>query len=234
MRPAAARPAALTVVVLLAGCAPPNTRPVGDGAARTVAPTPSVAVPVTPSVTPSVTPPAVSTGCSPDGSMLRSEQGDAAMGLRVLGISLTNCGREPYRIDGYPEVRALDEDGTVLDVRALDGTTEITVGNPRWAEAPKPIVLKPGEQATTVLVWRNKYDDTTHPPVTVHYLEMAPLAGRPVQIVAPQGGLDLGSTGRFGFSPWLASPAEPDTGRSGSAPPGTLPPTTQPTPPPAP
>lgn len=65
--------------------------------------------------------------------------------------------------------------------------------------------------------WRNTYDDIRQLPVTVRFLDIAPLAGRPSQVVEPTGGLDLGSTGRIGVSAWRllpdsgapASPASP-------------------------
>jgi hypothetical protein len=128
------------------------------------------------------------------------------MGLRALGVSLVNCGAAPYRVDDYPAVRALDERRAALDVRVLRGVSKIAGGIPNRDGPPRTVVLEPGERATAIVVWRNKYTDITHPPVVVAYLEMAPSAGRAAQILAPEGGLDLGSTGRFGVSPWLKSP----------------------------
>ena len=50
------------------------------------------------------------------------------------------------------------------------------------------------------------YDDLSHPPVTVTYLEVTPSAGGPAQVIAPPGGLDLGSTGRIAVSAWQLDP----------------------------
>jgi hypothetical protein len=74
---------------------------------------------------------------------------------------------------------------------------------PNASGPPKPVVLQPGQRATAVIAWRNTYDDIREPPVSVAYLEVAPAAGEPTQIVTPLGALDLGSTGRLGVSPWL-------------------------------
>ncbi len=126
------------------------------------------------------------------------------MGLRVLGFVLINCGRTPYRLNGYPVVRALGERHDRLDVEVLRGITEITGSLPNSPGPPGPVVLQPGERATTVVAWRNTYDDIREPPVRVAHLEMAPAAGAPAQIVTPAGALDLGSTGRLGVGPWQA------------------------------
>jgi hypothetical protein len=144
------------------------------------------------------------------------------MGLRALGVNLLNCGAEPYRVNGYPAVKALDEKHAALAIRVLEGVTEITGALPNWAGPPTPVVLDPGERAVAVVVWRNTYDNITAPPVDAPYLEMAPVAGRPTQVLAPEGGLDLGSTGRLGVSPWR--PAPPGQGEPTATPPVTTPP----------
>ena len=51
--------------------------------------------------TPSVT----AVKCPPEGVRFEVGEGDAAMGLRVLGITLVNCGTRDYRLNGYPDVR---------------------------------------------------------------------------------------------------------------------------------
>jgi Protein of unknown function (DUF4232) len=124
------------------------------------------------------------------------------MGLRVLGITLVNCGPQTYRLNGYPAVRPLDDDRTALKVRVLHGVKDIIGSAMPWDGPPKPVVLKPGQQAGAAVAWRNTYNDIRKPPVTVRFLDIAPLAGRPSQIIEPNGGLDLGSTGRMGVSAW--------------------------------
>ena len=124
------------------------------------------------------------------------------MGLRAQGLTLTNCSRTPYTLDGYPAMRALSSAGKPLDVTMIRGTGSIAPGIPGHDRAPEPIVLQPGEQAQTTIVWRNTYDDVSRPPVNVAQLEVAPQPGRPAVVLTPEGGLDLGSTGRFAVSPW--------------------------------
>lgn len=196
----------LTVAALLAGCAP-------TGSAATAPDLPGGAAPgwevsASPATPPAAHPagtPAPPT-CPAAGVMLHLGEVNAAMGLRALGLSLVNCGPSAYRVDGYPAVRALDEQRTPLEVRVLRGVTDITSSLPGRHKTPRPVVLRPGERATAVVVWRNTYTDVTGPPVDVAYLEVAPAPGRPAQILAPEGGLDLGSTGRLGVSPWQATP----------------------------
>jgi Protein of unknown function (DUF4232) len=171
-------------------------------------------------VTPTPSAPAT---CPPSGARLELGETDAAMGLRALGIDLINCGGEPYRVNGYPVVHVLDERRATLSVRVLHGVTAIAGPIPDWTGAPRPVVLKPGERATAVIVWRNTYDNISRPPVYAPYLTVAPAARRPAQVLAPKDRIDLGSTGRLGVSPWRPSPA----------PQPTRPPTTSPTTPPA-
>lgn len=133
------------------------------------------------------------------------------MGLRALDMNLINCGRKAYRVNGYPAVHALDQQRSTLGVRVLHGVTEIAGAIPDWSGPPRPFVLKPGERATAVVVWRNTYDNISRPPVNAPYLEAAPAAGRPAQVLAVRNGIDLGSTGRLGVSPWRPSPAPTTT-----------------------
>lgn len=156
--------------------------------------------------------------CAPDGIRFAVDEGNAAMGLRVLGITLINCGSRIYRLNGYPAVRTLDEDRVALNVRVLHGVTEVIGSAIPWDRPPKPVVLRPGQRAGTGLAWRNTYDDVRQPPVTVTFLDIAPLAGRPSQIIDPDGGLDLGNTGRLGVSAWRLLP-DTDATASPSGPP---------------
>ncbi|MET0418394.1 MAG: DUF4232 domain-containing protein [Actinoplanes sp.] len=195
-------PAAAAVLLLAAGCAPPGTV-VADGDSAPLPP--HLASPPTPPPS-SPPPPSPASTCDPSGVRIEAGAGDAAAGLRVVDFELINCGRTPYRVNGYPVVRALDEQRNVIDIQVLRGVTEITGNLPNVSGPPKPVVLQPGERATTVVAWRNTYDDIREPPVKVPYLEMTPAAGGPALIVAPESALDLGSTGRLGVSPWLSRP----------------------------
>ena len=157
--------------------------------------------------------------CPAEGVRLEPGTGDAAMGLRVLGITLVNCGTRTYRLTGYPAVRALDEDRAPLDIRILRGVTEIVGSGLPWDGPPASVALRPGEQAGAAVAWRNTYDDTRKPPVEARYLRIEPLAGRPAQTVEPESRIDLGSTGRLGVSAWKPLPdatASPHHDRPGA------------------
>ncbi|MEV4703343.1 DUF4232 domain-containing protein [Actinoplanes sp. NPDC049316] len=164
------------------------------------------------------TPPATAVTCPPDGVRFEVGDGDAAMGLRVLGITLINCGSRTYRLNGYPSVRTLADDRTALRIQVLHGVKKIVGSAMPWDGPPKPVVLRPGERAGTAVAWRNTYDDISHAPVTVALVEIAPAAGRPPQLVRPDGGLDLGSTGRLAVSAWRSIP-DTDTPASPAGPP---------------
>ena len=188
----------LAFAALLVGCA----RPASSSASEPPA-FPSDPVPARPG---HATPSASTVTCPPEGVRFEVDEGDAAMGLRVLGITLVNCGPRTYRLNGYPAVRSLGDDRTALKVRVLHGVKEIIGSAMPWDGPPKPVILKPGQRAGTAVAWRNTYDDSREPPVTVRFLDIAPLAGRPSQIIGPNGGLDLGSTGRMGVSAWSLLP----------------------------
>ncbi|MDX3728120.1 DUF4232 domain-containing protein [Streptomyces caniscabiei] len=146
---------------------------------------------------------------SPDGASACPTSGvrmlpglvEAAMGLRAMTVTLTNCGEKPYTVKGYPSIQVLDENGeTYDDVRVLQGARDITTGVPDFG--PHQVTLKPGESAGTTLVWRNTVTEADVPAVDAPGLRIAPLPGRPAEILTPDGGLDLGNTGRLGTTAW--------------------------------
>ncbi|MGA5302824.1 DUF4232 domain-containing protein [Nucisporomicrobium flavum] len=193
--------ALVALAALLTGCARPATTAGSGLPVSRSEPARSASARPTPSAT-------VVT-CPPDGVRLELGTGDAAMGLRVLGITLVNCGTRAYRLDGYPGVRSLVEDRTALRVRVLHGLEEI-VGSALPSDGPpEPVLLDPGRRARTAVAWRNTYDDIRQPPVTVASLEIAPRPGGPAQLLRPSGGLDLGSTGRLGVAAWRLLPDTP-------------------------
>ncbi|MFE6890931.1 DUF4232 domain-containing protein [Streptomyces sp. NPDC057694] len=146
-------------------------------------------------------PAATPTGPCPDsGLRVTAGRAEAAMGLRALRLTLTNCGTGTVEVSGYPRLRLAEADGTpVEDVRILHGTEEITTG----VKDPGPhrLTLRRGESAISALVWRNTYDDITEPPVTVDRVGVEPGVGS-AQTVTPDAPLDLGSTGRLGTTAW--------------------------------
>jgi len=141
--------------------------------------------------------------CPHSGVRITNDRGDAAMGLRVVGIHLENCGAADYRLDGYPALRLLDEGrDPVTGVKILQGTTAISTGIGGDA-APRPVTLHPGESAYANLAWRNT--TTEGDPVNAPYVEVTAKPGAEPVTVTPE--LDLGTTGRLGVGPWTKTPA---------------------------
>ncbi|WP_406212323.1 DUF4232 domain-containing protein [Streptomyces canus] len=142
--------------------------------------------------------PSTSGTCPKSGMRLYADQGDAAMGLRVVGLHLVNCGTGRIQLNGYPKLTIQDEDHHTVDgVRILQGTDQISTGL-GGDSRPQPFVLRPGEAALAELAWRN----TTQAgePVNAPYVRVwATPAADPV-VVAPE--LDLGTTGKLGVGPW--------------------------------
>lgn len=136
--------------------------------------------------------------CPASGVHLYADDGDAAMGLRVVGLHLVNCGTRPYRVNGYPELELLDENHDTVDgVRILHGTEQISTAT-GVDGSPQPVVLQPGEAAVAGLAWRNttEFGD----PVNAPYVRVRAKPGARPVMVAPE--LDLGTTGKLGVGPW--------------------------------
>ncbi len=129
------------------------------------------------------------------------------MGLRVVGLHLTNCGTRSYRLDGYPQLQLLDERHEPVDgVKILHGGDAIAAGT--GADGPpRALVLKPGESAQAGLVWRNTTLAGAGDPVSVPYVRVLAKTGAAAVMVAPD--LDLGTTGKLGIGPWQKAAKSP-------------------------
>ncbi|WP_233563266.1 DUF4232 domain-containing protein [Micromonospora musae] len=152
--------------------------------------------------------------CPVSGVRIRALGTNAAMGLRALGLELTNCGTADYALNGYPSLRLLDADGTPIPVQVIEGAKGITSG---FDAPPRPLTLRPGERAGAAVLWRNLVTDSTVVATSGEALEVASSAGRARQAVELDGPIDLGNTGRLGVSAW--KPAEPTTPAPPPAPP---------------
>ncbi|APE25648.1 MULTISPECIES: DUF4232 domain-containing protein [Streptomyces] len=144
--------------------------------------------------------PVVGGTCPPSGVRVYADEGDAAMGLRVVGLHLENCGTRPYPLDGYPRVELRDEDrDRVSGVSILQGGAAVATGT--GADGPpRSIVLKPGERAYATLVWRNTVASVTNEPVNAPYARVWAKPGAAPVMVTPE--FDLGTTGKLGVGPW--------------------------------
>ncbi|WP_328957453.1 DUF4232 domain-containing protein [Kitasatospora purpeofusca] len=170
--------------------APPPVAGIDPG---TVGPVPRPGAGTTPTAAPVGT-------CSPEGVALTVGEADAAMGLRVMPVRLSNCGTRPYSLNGHPAVRVLDAERAPLAVTVKRGSAGIaTLAN--FDAAPKPLTLQPREYAEFQLVWRNTVAAVNKAPDNGRYLDVAPLPGRP-RLTVPAD-LDLGTTGRLGVAPWF-------------------------------
>lgn len=192
--PAVRVPVTAAVLICLAGC---GAQAHGAGAA----PTPPAATALPPGhplgqPPPTVWSPPPTPSCAGSGLLLYAGPPDAAMGLRVQTVTLTNCGDTVRRVKGYPRVRLLDGDGEALKVTIDRGARRVTtaVEDP----GPKEVTVRPGRSATFTLAWRNTYGGTTRPPAVGATLVVSTGSGR--QDVS--GLFDLGSTNLLGVTAW--------------------------------
>lgn len=158
--------------------------------------------------------PAAAGSCPASGLRLTADQGDAAMGLRVVGLHLENCGSRTYSLKGYPVLQLLDAERQPVDgIEILRGTDGIPMAGGDDGP-PRPVTLRPGESAVSGLAWRNTTEFGE--AVTVPYVRVRAEAGSEPVTVAPH--LDLGTTGELGVRAWRKDErdADSDAGGTGS------------------
>ncbi|MET9627407.1 DUF4232 domain-containing protein [Lentzea sp. NPDC006480] len=138
------------------------------------------------------------------GLQFRMTTGDSAMGLRIRGIEVLNCGTEPLELNGYPQVKLFDEDRQQLDVQVLDGSGGISRVD-GFDDPPQPIVVQPGESAKSAFMWKNT-NTSIDPPQLARHADFAAAPGGTFQPLLTSDGrdlyIDLGSTGRIGVRAW--------------------------------
>ncbi|MFF2136852.1 DUF4232 domain-containing protein [Streptomyces sp. NPDC058193] len=148
--------AVLTAAVLsLSGCAG-FLVPAGEGEpgpVRTIRPADAAPAPAPASTTDAPAqgapaPEASGDGCPASGAAVEMGPVQTAMFHRAVTLTLTNCGAKPYRVHGYPSVRALGDDGARIPVPVNPGGSMF--GND---EGPQEILLKPGAGVTSTLAW---------------------------------------------------------------------------------
>ncbi|MGO4460300.1 DUF4232 domain-containing protein [Streptomyces sp. M-16] len=142
--------------------------------------------------------PSASGECPPSGIRITADDGDAAMGLRVVGLHLENCGKRDYALDGYPLLELLDQKKVAVQgVHIVEGSGGISTGT-GFDEPARPLVLKPGESALSGLMWRNTTESGD--AVNVPYVRVRAVQGADPVTVTPH--LDLGTTGRLAVRAW--------------------------------
>ncbi|MER7664413.1 DUF4232 domain-containing protein [Streptomyces sp. NPDC096193] len=122
---------------------------------------------------------------------------DAAMGRRATTIRLTNCGTKPYRVEGYPQIGALDKDRDALKLKVTHGANAYTDSG--RDQGPRPLTLAPGKSAVSVLNWNNRVTsfDAVRPGA---YLVVAPFRGEQEQTVPFF--LDIGTSAELDVTAW--------------------------------
>jgi hypothetical protein len=146
--------------------------------------------------------------CPPSGLRAAAGPVDAAMGARGMTVTVTDCAQHAVHLNGYPALRVLDEDHEPVDVEVVQGMGDHTgVPDP----GPRPLTLRPGEAARTVLFWRNTVTSVTTPAVRAPWLAVGADAHRPAGTVHPDGGIDLGTTGHLFTTAWQAGDRESAT-----------------------
>ncbi|WP_090800669.1 DUF4232 domain-containing protein [Asanoa ishikariensis] len=151
-----------------------------------------------PPVPPTPAPTASENAC-PDGFRLTAGPVDGASGLRAMALVLENCGTGPYTLEGFPIVRVLDDRRTALGVTVGNGSEPISSPD-SWDAPAHRLTVAPGGTARARVLWRNTV--TEGDPVAATYLSVAPAPGAPERLVTPDGGLDLGTTGRLAVNAW--------------------------------
>lgn len=108
--------------------------------------------------------PSTSGACPPTGVRVYADEGDAAMGLRVVGLHLENCGTRPYRLNGYPRIEIRDEDHERVGSVSIVQGGEAIAGGTGAEGPPRRLELLPGERAHAGLVWRNTVEGESTGP----------------------------------------------------------------------
>lgn len=122
-----------------------------------------------------------------------------------MAVEVTNCGTEPLRLNGYPQVQLMDEQRRPVDVAILPGSGGIAAIE-GFDDAPQPITVAPGESAKSAFLWRNTHA-SEEPPVLAEHVDIAAVPDgvwHPLGASPQQGTIriDLGSTGRMGVRAW--------------------------------
>ncbi|MGN5635019.1 DUF4232 domain-containing protein [Streptomyces sp. AC154] len=145
------------------------------------------------SVRPSPTPSAAG-GCPDSGLVVDMGPVEAALGHRAVGLTLTNCGGKPVRVDGYPSVQALDENGDALPVKVNPGSSYMGQD-----KGPEEVMLAPGKTMRSLLAWVST--PTGGDLIEGDALEIAPAPGLEARTF-PLEGSDVRMLDEFSMTGW--------------------------------
>ncbi|MER5470106.1 DUF4232 domain-containing protein [Streptomyces sp. NPDC002935] len=134
-------------------------------------------------------------GCPRSGLRLATGPVNAAMGLRATTLVLTNCGKRPYAVDGYPDVVGVlgPEGAPITGVHDVVGTDKVPMAPED--PGPSPFTLRPGDSARAGLYWRMAAEDGT-------YLRVAPHKGQGVVTLPLADPFDIGPENTLGTTAW--------------------------------
>lgn len=130
-------------------------------------------------------------GCPSSGLDVVIGGENAAMGLRVITVKLWNCGDEPHRVKGYPDIELLDADHEPVDVSLTHGK-----------ERPRRFTLAPNATAHTSLQWNNRVTSLDGAPTPGAHIRVTPAPGEePISLPLV---VDLGSEATLDVTAWAA------------------------------
>ncbi|MFD4237659.1 DUF4232 domain-containing protein [Streptomyces sp. NPDC058542] len=171
----------------------PSASAPGIVRAETLPPTPAPAYGATAGTGPAAAPPEK---CPASGAVVTMGEVLTAMMSRAVALTLTNCGSKPYRVDGYPSVQALGEDGERLPVKVNPAGSQF--GRDRGPEA---LTLKPGGTARSMLAWVSTQEGGELVMADALELAAAPDAGARVH---PLEGHDIRYMDELNITAWRA------------------------------
>ncbi|NYS20609.1 DUF4232 domain-containing protein [Streptomyces sp. SJ1-7] len=161
-------------------------------------PAPSADVPDQgPDPSPTPTPTPTSTGdCPASGAVVTMGEILTVMMSRAAVLTLTNCGSKPYRVEGYPSVQALGEDGERLPVKVNPAGSQFGRD-----QGPEALTLKPGGTVKSMLAWVSTQEGGELVMADALELAAAPDAGARVQ---PLEGHDIRYMDELNITAWRA------------------------------
>ncbi|MFH9397820.1 DUF4232 domain-containing protein [Streptomyces sp. NPDC017556] len=160
---------------------PPTPAPVYGAPERTAPPAPASAPPGE---------------CPASGAVVTMGEVLTAMMSRAVALTLTNCGSKPYRVDGYPSVQALGEDGERLPVKVNPAGSQFGRDH-----GPQTLTLKPGGTARSMLAWVSTREGGELVMADALELAAAPEAGARVH---PLEGHDIRYMDELNITAWRA------------------------------
>ncbi|WP_233436165.1 MULTISPECIES: DUF4232 domain-containing protein [Streptomyces] len=138
--------------------------------------------------------------CPASGVVVDMGPVETGMMHRAVVLTLTNCGRKPYAVDGYPWLRALGEDGRPLPVKVNEDGSYF--GND---PGPKKLLLDPGLTVKSILAWVSTPEGGDL--VEGDALAVSAAPGLPARVF-PLEGHDIRLMDELNTTAWRAEPPE--------------------------